>query len=121
MQLLTCLVRVVMCGVVVCADLWSWADLWLQVPVVSFVYSRWRPFFGNRSSQTILAHAEKKGDQWVPRARAAAASQYHLPPIDSVAGGAAESEDDNSYDASRPLYVPNNGVSVTQRSSSQSR
>ena len=100
---------------------WCRADVWLQVPVISFFYSRWRPFFGNRSSQTLLAHAEKKGDQWVPRAKAAAASQYSLPAADTTIAS-ADGDEDGSYDASRPVYVPSNGTSsVTQRPTSVSR
>ena len=60
-------------------DLWSWADTWMQFPVISFFYSRWRPWFGRRSSEQMISRAEKKHESWVPEAKKMAASQYQLP------------------------------------------
>jgi len=92
-------------------DLWSWADVWLQMPVISFFYSRWRPFFGHRSSEAILSRAEKKGDQWVARAKNATTSQYTLPP--QPEGGKA-GEDEGVEDSNGLAYPANNGY--TKRS-----
>jgi hypothetical protein len=46
-------------------DLWSFADLWLQMPIIRYFYGMWRPWFGNRSSQYFMSSAQKKGEGWV--------------------------------------------------------
>ena len=80
------------------------------MPVISFFYSRWRPFFGRRSSEAIIKRAEQKGDEWVPRAKAAAASRYTLPPQSE---NGTTTDDNSAHEISLP--------SITQRTSSASR
>ena len=82
-------------------DLWSWADVWLQVPVVSFFYSRWRPWFGKRSSESMIKSAEKKHEPWVPDAKRQAASQYQLP---SQPSNTADGTDDDESEGVPKVY-----------------
>jgi len=104
-------------------DLWSWADTWMQVPLISFFYSRWRPWFGRRSSEQMLKSAEKKNERWVPEARRAASSQYQLPSHNvSTATTAGDADDGEGVPK---VYQGNDGIpserTSLRGSSSQSR
>lgn len=94
-------------------DVWSWADTWLQVPLISFVYSRWRPWFGKRSSEQMIASAEKKNEHWVAEAKKITASQYHLPAQNTTATAGA---DDDDSEGVPKVYQGNDGI-ATERSS----
>jgi len=103
-------------------DLWSWADTWMQLPIVSFIYSRWRPWFGRRSSEQILASAEKKHEPWVPEAKKVAHSQYQLP-TQNVTAATATTDEDESEGVPK-VYQGSNGIherTSSRGSSSQSR
>jgi len=102
-------------------DLWSWADTWMQIPVIGFFYTRWRPWFGKRSSESMLKNAEKKHESWVPEAKKMAASQYQLPAQNTSVGA---TDDDESEGV--PKVYQGSDANHTERtslrgSSSQSR
>ena len=102
-------------------DVWSWADTWLQVPIVSFFYSRWRPWFGKRSSEKLIERAEKKHEAWVTEAKKVTASQYQLPTQNTTA---AQTDDDDSEGVPK-VYQGSDGIHTERTSlrgsSSQSR
>jgi len=105
-------------------DLWSWADTWMQMPVISFIYSRWRPWFGKRSSNQLISSAEKKHEPWVPEAKRMAASQYQLPAQNTTAAGTTGGDEDDSEGVPK-VYQGNDSMhserTSLRGSSSQSR
>ena len=103
-------------------DLWSWADTWMQIPLISFFYSRWRPWFGQRSSQSMIKNAEKKHEAWVPEARKMANSQYQLP-AHNLSSNTTAGDDDESEGVPK-VYQGSDGIHTERtslRGSSQSR
>jgi len=102
-------------------DLWSWADTWMQIPLIGFFYTRWRPWFGRRSSESMLKNAEKKHESWVPEAKKMAASQYQLPTQNTSASGTDEDESEGVpkvYQGSDGIHTERTSL---RGSSSQSR
>jgi len=93
-------------------DLWSWADTWMQIPLIGFFYTRWRPWFGRRSSESMLKNAEKKHESWVPEAKKMAASQYQLPAQNTSVGA---TDDDESEGV--PKVYHGNDAEHTERTS----
>ena len=104
-------------------DLWSWADTWLQLPVISFCYSRWRPWFGKRSSDAMIKKAEKNHEPWLPQAQKIANSTYTLPAQngnDTQQGA----DDDESEGVPKVYQGSTNGIqerTSSRNGSSQSR
>jgi hypothetical protein len=78
-------------------DCWSWADVWMQLPIIGSIYGWWRPVFGSRLSEIILNRAEKKGEHWAQRARQQASTPYTGT---TVSQGAAQAEEEDGEDGS---------------------
>ena len=76
-------------------DCWSWADVWMQLPLFGSLYAWWRPVFGTRLSQILINRAEKKGEHWVGRARQTAATPYTGA---TISQGPAQGEEEDGED-----------------------
>ena len=84
------------------------------MPVISFFYSRWRPWFGRRSSEALLKKAEGKDEQWVARAKQATAARYTPPPEHENYNKAGDAEADND---TAPIYATGTKQRIPSESS----
>jgi len=98
-------------------DLWSFADLWLQMPVIRYFYGKWRPWFGNRSSQYFMKNAAKKGEDWVEPVQKRRHTREPELPVDS--SFVQSKENDASDQAMAGLNQSASKRSNTGKSSSE--